>query len=245
MAAAAPGRAAKRRLSSRSALFERGNAARALAYRRREPGVAVEHDDCGGDAPYAAADAAMDAAADATAPTQCCAPGCNRRFGTTDELEAHYACAHRHRCVQCHRTLPTARLLDLHLSERHDAYFRALAARQPSYACLLDDCSTMCRSRGERRRHMTVVHCWPDRLADFDGDASEADEDGRRRRSLAAPAQPPSGAMDVDDLSDALSRSLRLPTTVSFGRRRRGAHRARRDPAAAPPSAETAATLRT
>ena len=42
----------------------------------------------------------------------------------------HYNAAHRNVCRECSRSFPTSHLLDVHLTEWHDAMFQVLAARQ-------------------------------------------------------------------------------------------------------------------
>lgn len=51
--------------------------------------------------------------------------------------EKHYQIAHQHVCNQCKSTFPTHHLLDMHLSEQHDSYFKALSKRKPMYQCVL------------------------------------------------------------------------------------------------------------
>jgi hypothetical protein len=60
----------------------------------------------------------------------CSIAGCQGRFASNAAFELHYSNAHRHVCVTCRHILPTARLLELHILETHDSYFKALAERQ-------------------------------------------------------------------------------------------------------------------
>lgn len=61
----------------------------------------------------------------------CHVPNCNNHFDTVFAYENHYNAFHRYLCSQCRKQLPSAHLLDLHLSEKHDSYFAAQAERKP------------------------------------------------------------------------------------------------------------------
>lgn len=53
----------------------------------------------------------------------CNVPGCRKQFDTVFAYESHYNSLHRYLCAECRKCLPSAHLLDLHLSERHDSFF--------------------------------------------------------------------------------------------------------------------------
>lgn len=76
--------------------------------------------------------------------------------------EAHYETSHRNRCSACGRSFPTHRLLDLHLSETHDSFFKAMAERRPMYACLVEGCAKVFQSSGKRHKHLVDSHCYPE-----------------------------------------------------------------------------------
>uniref|UniRef100_A0A6P4E9L6 Protein lethal(2)k10201-like n=1 Tax=Drosophila rhopaloa TaxID=1041015 RepID=A0A6P4E9L6_DRORH len=46
-------------------------------------------------------------------------------------------------CAECRRMLPTAHLLDLHITEQHDFYFAASVDRgdKPMFSCFLEECT--------------------------------------------------------------------------------------------------------
>ncbi|XP_056147469.1 zinc finger protein 511 [Lampris incognitus] len=60
----------------------------------------------------------------------CHISGCNKVFSSVAEYEHHYNALHRHICCSCHLSLPSARLLDIHIQEWHDSLFSILAQRQ-------------------------------------------------------------------------------------------------------------------
>lgn len=52
---------------------------------------------------------------------------CQMVFDSSSKLEDHFKLQHENHCSICSARFPTARLLDLHLSETHDNYFKTLA----------------------------------------------------------------------------------------------------------------------
>lgn len=65
-------------------------------------------------------------------------------------------------CEQCHAALPTGRLLELHVSELHDSFFAAQAARRmPVYLCLVEGCPRKFCTVEERKQHLTDHHKFP------------------------------------------------------------------------------------
>jgi hypothetical protein len=68
---------------------------------------------------------------------------------------------HRNVCGECFRSFLSLRLLDFHLSETHDAYFRVLAKRQPMYACLVDGCTQVFKHDDKRTKHLVADHQYP------------------------------------------------------------------------------------
>lgn len=51
------------------------------------------------------------------------------------QYEDHYDAAHKHACAECHRSFPNDRLLDLHITERHDPFFQVLPPPSRVVAC--------------------------------------------------------------------------------------------------------------
>ncbi|KXS11101.1 hypothetical protein M427DRAFT_91979, partial [Gonapodya prolifera JEL478] len=49
--------------------------------------------------------------------------------------EKHYTRVHTNRCAVCVRTLPTPRLLEIHVQECHDSWFAVRAGRGESMVC--------------------------------------------------------------------------------------------------------------
>ncbi|KAL4425996.1 hypothetical protein ABPG75_010012 [Micractinium tetrahymenae] len=65
-------------------------------------------------------------------------------------------------CAQCHASLPTARLLELHVSELHDSFFAAqVARRMPVYLCLVEGCPRKFCTVEERKQHLADHHKFP------------------------------------------------------------------------------------
>lgn len=107
---------------------------------------------------------------------------CNVQFDTVFAYDNHYNAQHRYLCTQCQKHLPSAHLLDLHLSEQHDSFFAVQAERKPmvrlpfnilchfldtyipissQYACFLEECPHKSSTPAERRDHCITQHKLP------------------------------------------------------------------------------------
>ncbi|XP_057705273.1 zinc finger protein 511 isoform X2 [Corythoichthys intestinalis] len=91
----------------------------------------------------------------------CHISGCNAVHATLEEYEHHYNSLHRHVCSICRRSLPTARLLDIHIQEWHDSVFMVLAQRQDMYQCLVEGCGHKFRTSTLRKDHLIRIHKYP------------------------------------------------------------------------------------
>uniref|UniRef100_A0A3Q3WY99 C2H2-type domain-containing protein n=1 Tax=Mola mola TaxID=94237 RepID=A0A3Q3WY99_MOLML len=136
----------------------------------------------------------------------CHISGCCAVFSTLEEYEHHYNSLHRNVCSSCRRSLPSARLLDIHIQEWHDALFTILAQRQDMYQCLVEGCGQKFRTSKRRKDHLIRIHKYP---PDFRFDKTKEERRTRRMRSQ----QQKDTAMEVADsmcesegMFDALSR---------------------------------------
>uniref|UniRef100_A0A1A7Y3G4 Zinc finger protein 511 n=1 Tax=Iconisemion striatum TaxID=60296 RepID=A0A1A7Y3G4_9TELE len=91
----------------------------------------------------------------------CHISGCSAVFSTLDDYEHHYNSLHRHVCCSCRRSLPTSRLLDIHIQEWHDSLFTVLAQRQDMYLCLVEGCGQKFRTSKQRKDHLIRIHKYP------------------------------------------------------------------------------------
>ncbi|XP_061693051.1 zinc finger protein 511 [Syngnathoides biaculeatus] len=91
----------------------------------------------------------------------CHISGCNVVHSTLEEYEHHYNSLHRNVCSICRRSLPTARLLDVHIQEWHDSVFMVLAQRQDMYQCLVEGCEHKFRTSTLRKDHLVRSHKYP------------------------------------------------------------------------------------
>lgn len=72
------------------------------------------------------------------------------------------AMAKRVQCSVCHAGLPSMHLLDLHVSEAHDAFFTAQRHRGMAvYACLVESCSSKFKDIDSRDEHLQEHHKFP------------------------------------------------------------------------------------
>ncbi|XP_055302063.1 protein lethal(2)k10201 [Sitodiplosis mosellana] len=92
---------------------------------------------------------------------RCNIPKCNEEFDTIFAYENHYNSLHRFLCAQCSKNLPSAHLLDLHLSEKHDSFFAVQAERKPMFRCYLEECLKLSQTPSERRDHCITEHKFP------------------------------------------------------------------------------------
>ncbi|KAL6782807.1 hypothetical protein ACKKBG_A08190 [Auxenochlorella protothecoides x Auxenochlorella symbiontica] len=149
------------------------------------------------------------------------------------ERSQEFACRH------CRASLPSPHLLDLHLTEMHDSFFAAQAARRlPVYRCLVESCEHTTCSTEERREHLLEAHGYDPA---FHFETSHL----RGRRARAKPvtviqackgpptrgdlSQPDVVRMDTEGgpvgVEESLSRlslanvDLAVPNRVEFGRR--------------------------
>ncbi|DBA01180.1 TPA: hypothetical protein N0F65_002315 [Lagenidium giganteum] len=121
-------------------------------------------------------------------PFQCRLFACRVDFKTIGDYEEHYD---MNVCSECQRSFLSARLLDIHITETHDAYFKILSKRQPMYRCLVDGCTEVYRSSDKRDRHLTQDHAFPPTLLHKPRKArnatqgtapAKATSDGQKRR---------------------------------------------------------------
>ncbi|XP_011306913.1 zinc finger protein 511 [Fopius arisanus] len=91
----------------------------------------------------------------------CNAPGCTATFKTLVDFEMHYNGCHSFTCMECRKSRPTERLLDIHIQETHDSFFRVLAEKKPMYQCFVSDCHEKFLSPVERREHTMQIHKFP------------------------------------------------------------------------------------
>ncbi|CAM9366611.1 unnamed protein product, partial [Pylaiella littoralis] len=144
----------RRPLSADSEFFDAGNTARALLCK-----ISVFALISGGDCD------SMDFEDHQQQHYECMFRDCPATFSSLARHEAHYETSHRNRCCACGRSFPTHRLLDLHLSETHDSFFKAMAERRPMYACLVEACAEIFETSGKRHEHLVGAHRYP---ASFD-----------------------------------------------------------------------------
>nr|XP_020498623.1 zinc finger protein 511 [Labrus bergylta] len=108
----------------------------------------------------------------------CHISGCSAVFSALEEYEHHYNSLHRHVCCSCRRSLPSARLLDIHIQEWHDSLFTILAQRQDMYQCLVEGCGQKFRTSQHRKQHLIKVHKYP---PDFRFDKTKKDRGETKR----------------------------------------------------------------
>ncbi|XP_076685982.1 zinc finger protein 511 lethal (2) k10201 [Andrena cerasifolii] len=91
----------------------------------------------------------------------CHAAGCKARFQTLLDFEMHYNSNHRYVCAECKKSLPSPRLLDIHIQETHDSFFQVLCLKRPMYQCYVSECDMKLNNPVERRDHCVNAHKFP------------------------------------------------------------------------------------
>ncbi|XP_053408064.1 zinc finger protein 511-like [Mercenaria mercenaria] len=91
----------------------------------------------------------------------CGIASCNQMFSSVSKYETHYNSFHRNVCQTCHRILPSAHLLEIHILEAHDVMFALQAEKQDMFQCLLENCSKKFKDTAARRDHMVKIHKYP------------------------------------------------------------------------------------
>lgn len=83
-------------------------------------------------------------------------------FTTWKQYESHYLTAHTNSCIECKKNFPTARLLDLHITENHDPFTKIKLQRgEPVFGCFVEGCDRLFKDHKKRRLHLIDKHDYP------------------------------------------------------------------------------------
>jgi len=93
----------------------------------------------------------------------CNVPGCRNTFQTLLDYEMHYNSSHRYTCTECKVSRPNPRLLEIHIQETHDAFFKVLSEKQAMHQCYDSECDVKFNNPMERKEHCIKVHKFPKR----------------------------------------------------------------------------------
>ncbi|XP_018393628.1 PREDICTED: zinc finger protein 511 [Cyphomyrmex costatus] len=91
----------------------------------------------------------------------CYVPGCKNIFQTLLDYEMHYNSSHRYACTECKVSKPNPRLLEIHIQETHDAFFKVSSEKQAMYQCYDSECDIKFNNPKERKEHCIEVHKFP------------------------------------------------------------------------------------
>eukprot|EP00644_Phytophthora_capsici_P010638 jgi/Phyca11/5942/fgenesh1_pm.PHYCAscaffold_9_\ len=150
---------------------------------------------------------------------------------------------HRNVCRECSRSFLSLRLLDIHISETHDAFFKILSKKKPMYVCLVDGCPETFQHDDKRTRHLVQVHQYPESFSFHkQREARKRRRQQKKKKLMQEKLQ--SSDMQVDAEAEMLGvchneiasceptdvdmveleesmRQLRIPNSIRFGRKRR------------------------
>ncbi|KAL6422318.1 hypothetical protein ACFW04_010582 [Cataglyphis niger] len=118
----------------------------------------------------------------------CYVLGCKATFQTLFDYEIHYNSSHRYTCTECKAFRPSPRLLEIHIQETHDAFFKILSEKQAMYQCYDSECNIKFNDPIERREHCIKIHKFPKKYR-FDSIQHFIKEDESKR-------------MEIDDVDD-------------------------------------------
>ena len=159
----------------------------------------------------------------------CNVSGCKQKLKSVSEFSTHYEQAHRNACTSCGASYPTSRLLDIHIRESHDAFFRVLCERKPMYKCIVEGCEGTFSDNKTRRNHLISVHHYPSSFRFHNTMRAFSKVKRKRRRKKKQRNKKKDtleddedNKMDVDNLAERFERVVRIPKNLSFGRRRGG-----------------------
>ncbi|KAF9169477.1 hypothetical protein BGX21_001326 [Mortierella sp. AD011] len=99
-----------------------------------------------------------------TQPQTCHYDQCHgeRTFSSAAAYEHHYETNHRHICLNCKKSFPGEKWLELHLHEIHDTLVKIKRERgEKTYRCFVDGCDRLCSAPDKRRRHLIDKHQYP------------------------------------------------------------------------------------
>ncbi|KAL1838010.1 hypothetical protein VTJ49DRAFT_3133 [Mycothermus thermophilus] len=134
-------------------------------------------------------------------------------FSTYAEYESHYRQQHTNRCAQCRKNFPSARFLELHIEETHDAFVQARRERgERTYSCFVEGCDRKCSTPQKRKMHLVDKHMYPKNFFfaitrdGIDGRRSLLLE-GRRHKTRHS-SEPPAGSSSSQHKGAARGSSL-------------------------------------
>ncbi|XP_024885976.1 zinc finger protein 511 [Temnothorax curvispinosus] len=113
----------------------------------------------------------------------CYVPGCRNTFQTLLDYEMHYNSSHRYACTECKVSRPNPRLLEIHIQETHDAFFKVLSEKQAMYQCYDSECDVKFNNPMERKEHCIRVHKFPKKYR-FDDTPCCSKEDESNKMDL-------------------------------------------------------------
>lgn len=154
--------------------------------------------------------------------------GCGGCLKSLEDFEDHYNARHMASCSVCSQVYPTSHLLSIHVSEAHDSFFQAKAARGfAMYECLVEGCDVKLKSYKSRQQHLVDKHKFPSSFEFFKKTRpSKKQRQKTQRKQTLHKTEDDATAMQVeqeniDSLVSAVSRlsTSESPSAISFGRR--------------------------
>ncbi|XP_023301845.2 protein lethal(2)k10201 [Lucilia cuprina] len=167
--------------------------------------------------------------------------GCSMIFDSVASYQSHYNVMHRFICAECKKSMPTEHLLDLHISEHHDSYFKARVDRgERLFKCYLEECKQIFENAAQRKEHCIKEHRFPSNFR-FD----QMVKNGQHKKVKASQNSSKQTAMeDVEVLKhkEFIHKELKM---ISFGHQKERTFRPRNGPKPKPDVGKTLESMDT
>lgn len=83
-------------------------------------------------------------------------------FMSFSAYEAHYQKQHCNVCFTCRKVFPSLRMMDLHISEVHDPFFRLKKEKgEKIFKCFIENCQESFINVKKRKKHLIGDHFYP------------------------------------------------------------------------------------
>ncbi|KAK0083917.1 hypothetical protein PV325_007938 [Microctonus aethiopoides] len=140
----------------------------------------------------------------------CNATGCQAAFDNLLNFEVHYNTTHRYTCGECKKIKSSAKLLEIHIQETHDSFFKILSEKQPMYQCYVSNCDVKFMNAELRKEHCISIHKFPKHFR-FDDESRQKDKEEEKVISQ--------DSMDIDQSMKKLQISKKLKMNLNRGQK--------------------------
>eukprot|EP01080_Neovahlkampfia_damariscottae_P001113 gene1113-10627_t len=83
---------------------------------------------------------------------------CDIFFENENSFQIHYNLKHFYTCSQCQKNFLSSKILEIHVLENHDFYFKVLSEKQKMFECFIEGCNIKFNTKSERQQHLNQDH---------------------------------------------------------------------------------------